>query len=167
MNHDIFEQFKAIRAYKENDKFSVHKPILLLYALSQCNVHNERLLSFHTIDKAFAKCFERFNFEGVAKNSHYPFGKLENDEIWEVENSKRLKRTSAGHLHKKQLIDENICGGFTQPVYAELAYDGELIKKITNHILTTYIDRKIHDDILLFFNLPNKNQGQNYGTNWK
>ena len=157
MNQELFEQFKAIRVYKENDKFSVHKPILLLYALSQCSVNHERLLSFYIIDKVFTECFERFNFEGVAKNSHYPFGKLENDGIWEVENSKQLKRTSIGHLHKKELIDENICGGFTQAVYVELVFDDELREKITNYILVTYIDSKIHDDILLFFNLPNKN----------
>jgi hypothetical protein len=149
MNHDIFEQFKAIRVYKENDKFSIHKPVLLLYALSQCSVNHERLLSFYAIDNVFTKCFERFNFEGVAKNSHYPFGKLEN--------SKQLKRTSVGHLHKKQLIDENVCGGFTQTIYVELVFDGELIKEITNYLLVNYIDCKLHDDILLFFNLPNKN----------
>ncbi len=155
MNHVIFEQFKAVRAYKENDKWSVHKPILLLYALSQCRYKQERLLNFQTIDNVFVECFEKFNLDGIAKNSHYPFGKLENDEIWEVINSKQLKRTSVGHLYKKQLIDENIYGGFTQSIYAELVLNDALIERITNYILVTYIERKIYDDLLAFFRLKN------------
>lgn len=82
MNTEIFEQFKAIRVYKENDKWSVHKPILLLHALSQCSYGESRLLRFCDINNLFKKCFLKFHFEGKADNSHYPFGKLENDGIW-------------------------------------------------------------------------------------
>lgn len=81
MNNEIFEKFKSVRVYKENDKFSVHKPILLLYALSQFSDSQDRMLRFIDINNMFKKCFLTFHFEGKSENSHYPFGKLENDEI--------------------------------------------------------------------------------------
>jgi hypothetical protein len=158
MELTTFEKFQAVRVYKEQGKWSVHKPILLLYALSQCRHNKERLLSFNDIDIVFKECFLKFNFDGKADNSHYPFGKLENDGIWEVKNSKQLKRTSVGHLFKNQLLEENIHGGFTKTIYDELALDNALIDKIERYILENYIDNEFHEDILVFLNIPNKNK---------
>jgi hypothetical protein len=159
MKGTVFDEFKAIRVYKEQGKWSVHKPVLLLYALSQCLHKNARLLSFYDVDRVFRNCFTTFHFEGKSDNSHYPFGKLENDNIWEVIDSKKLKRTSVGHLFKSELLEKNTHGGFTQRIYDELTLDNALIDRIVCFILATYIDNKLHKDILTFFNIPNKNKG--------
>ena len=153
MNQDIFEQFKAVRAYKENDYISLHKPILLLYALAQCLHGRERLLSFKEIDTAFKKLFLKLSAQGKSENSHYPFGKLENDEIWQVTNSKNLKRTSVGYLHKKELLDDEITGGFTPEIYKAFREDKELLKSVFEHILDTYIDSKLHDNVFTLLNI--------------
>lgn len=158
MESNIFEKFKAIRVYKEDEKWSVHKPILLLYALSKCRHKNERLLNFHDVDSFFKQCFLRFHFDGKAENSHYPFGKLENDGIWEVTNSKQLKRTSVGHLFKNELLEKDICGGFTRAIYDELALDNALIDKIMQYILATYINNKSHQNILHFLEIESDNK---------
>jgi len=158
MESDIFERFKAVRVYKEDNKWSIHKPILLLYALSQCRHKKERLLSFYDFDRFFKECFLNFHFDGKAENSHYPFGKLENDGIWEVTNSAQLKRTSVGHLFKNELLDKNICGGFTKAIYDELVLDNALIDKIMQHILSTYIDNKLHKNILHFLEIKTGNK---------
>ncbi|TSA39889.1 MAG: DUF4007 family protein [Methylococcaceae bacterium] len=158
MENTTFEKFKEVRVYKEQGKWSVHKPILLLYALSQCRHKKEQLLSFYDIDRIFKECFLKFNFEGKAENSHYPFGKLENDGIWEITNSKQLKRTSVGHLFKNELLEKNIYGGFTKIIYDELALDNVLIDKIVKYILETYIDDKLHQNILHFLGIENNNK---------
>ncbi|MDI1277458.1 hypothetical protein [Methylobacter sp.] len=101
---DILKEFKNVRVFSEDNKPSLHKPILLLFALSQCYQNKRRLTSFRIIDKAFNDIFVAFSLPGKSTNSHYPFGKLENDGIWEVTESKYLKRTSVGHLSKNRVI---------------------------------------------------------------
>ena len=152
-DHEILEKFKSIRAYKENDYISLHKPILLLYALAQCLHSRERLLSFQEIDTAFQKLFSKLSFQGKSENSHYPFGKLENDEVWQVTNSKNLKRTSVGHLHKKELLDDGITGGFTPEIYNAFKNNKELLRSVFEHILDTYIDAKLHDSVFTLLNI--------------
>jgi hypothetical protein len=151
---NILEQFKAIHVYSEQGKPSLHKPVLLLYALAKCHHKQDRLLNFYSIDKFFKEFFLKFSFDGKYENSHYPFGKLENDGIWEVTESNTLKRTSVGHLSKKELLDKNIHGGFTKKIYDELLLNDKLLSEVNFHILKTYFDKKLHEDIADFLNTP-------------
>ncbi len=51
MENSVFDQFKAVRVYKEAGKPSLHKPVLLLYALSQCYQGQNRLIPFSVVDR--------------------------------------------------------------------------------------------------------------------
>jgi hypothetical protein len=159
-NQEVINRFQAVKVFKEQGKISLHKPVLLLYALAQCWHGKERLLHFYEIDKAFKDIFIRFSLSGEYKNSYYPFGKLENDGIWEVTNSKNLKRTSVGHLYKSELLEKNICGGFTENIYNTILNDKVLIKELMNYLLSTYFDSKIHKEILHFLGIENNNENK-------
>jgi|GEM_PF-887247 len=150
---DILNKFKNVRVFNEDNKPSLHKPILLLFALSQCYQNKERLISFKIIDKDFNKIFLVFSLPGKATNSHYPFGKLENDGIWEVTESKYLKRTSVGHLSKKELLAKNTYGGFIPDIYENIILDKSLIEKIINDILCDYINPNLHGEMLSFLGI--------------
>lgn len=152
-NEEILEKFRNIRTFREKGKISLHKPILLLYVLAQCHHKKERMLNFYSIDKAFKSLFLNLSINGKYENSHYPFGKLENDGIWEVENSKNLKRTSVGHLSKKELLDENIHGGFIEEIYSSLLTDEKLLKEIFKLILFTYVNENLHKKVLTSLNI--------------
>lgn len=121
---------------------------MLLFALSQCYQNQDRLILFTKIDKAFNDIFSQLSLDGISSNSYYSFGKLENDGIWEVTESKNLKRTSVGHLFKKELIEKNICGGFIEEIYEALVSNKPLIDKIINNILNHYINPDLHNDFL-------------------
>ncbi|MGD7035687.1 DUF4007 family protein [Methylotuvimicrobium buryatense] len=155
-NQEILNTFKSIRVYKENDQISLHKPILLLYALAQCFHGKDRLLGFQGIDNAFQDIFLKLDIQGKSENAHYPFGKLENDGIWEVTGSKILKRTSVGHLYKKELLDNNVTGGFIEEVYNAFNQDKEILRSVFNYILETYIDPKLHDKVFALLNITEK-----------
>ena len=149
MENSVFDQFKAVRVYKEAGKPSLHKPVLLLYALSQCYQGQNRLIPFSVVDQVFNEFFYKFSLVGLPSNSHYPFGKLENDGIWEVIGSELLNRTSAGHLFKKELLIKNISGGFVSEVFDALIKDKHLTLRIINYILTTYFDKDFHKKYLI------------------
>ena len=124
---NIIDLFANIRVYSEKNRPFLHKPILLIFALGRCYNQKDRMISFVSIDKALKQLFSQFYPFGLdAGNTHYPFGKLENDKIWEIERSAELKRTSVGHLSRIELFKENIHGGFTQKIYQELTKDRNL-----------------------------------------
>ncbi len=152
---DIELLFQNIKTYSENGKPFLHKPLLTIFALGQCYLEKYRMIPFHEIDKRLTNIFHKFYPEGLEKNNtHYPFGRLENDKIWEVENSQYLSRTSAGHLLKKELIEKNIHGGFTENIYQTLIQDKELIMKITEQMLNKFFPKNQHDDIKESVGLP-------------
>lgn len=141
----LLEKFATIRVYKEGGKLFLHKPLLLLYALGQCHQGRARLISFQNIDRELRRLFSEFYPEGnIAENTHYPFGKLENDQIWEITDSKSLSRTRVGHLFKAELFERNVHGGFKEDIYKTLQSDSELILKVANVLLETYFSPEKH-----------------------
>jgi len=145
---DIEKRFREIRVYTEDNKPSLHKPVLLLFALSQCYQNQNRLIPFETIDRAFQQIFTSFSLEGKAENSHYPFGKLENDGIWEVTDTKTLQRTAVGHLFKGELLSKQVRGGFIPEIYGELISNKPLILKIAHEFLHRYFAQDLHTALL-------------------
>ncbi|WP_020160010.1 hypothetical protein [Methylobacter marinus] len=151
---DLQKKFQEIRVYIEDNKQSLHKPVLLLFALSQCFQNKDRLIPFNIIDQEFQDIFLNLSLVGKLDNSHYPFGKLENDEIWEVQNSIDLKRTSVGHLFKSELLNKQVCGGFTQEIYDALNANKHLLLTIANDLLYRYFPEELHGTLLLHLKLP-------------
>ena len=151
----IIDLFAKIRVYSEKNRPFLHKPILLIFALGRCYNQRERMTSFISIDKALKQLFSEFYPFGLeASNTHYPFGKLENDKIWEIEKSAELKRTSVGHLSRVELFEKNIHGGFTQKIYQELITDKNLIMTIANQILENYFPLEQHEALRTAVGLP-------------
>ncbi len=151
---NIIDKFSKVRVYKEKGKFFLHKPLLLLYALGRCYQNRERLMPFSEVDEYLYRSFEIFYPEGNEfRNTHYPFGKLENDEIWEVVGSKSLSRTSVGHLFRGELFDKNVHGGFTQEIYSQLVGNKDLIAEIANIIIDMYLNPQRRNEVLGFFGI--------------
>ena len=141
--------FQNVTVYKEAGKVSLHKPLLLLLYLGFCQNGRERLIEFAEVNTRLAALLKRYHTDGAAiANTHYPFGKLENDKLWEVEQSAFLQRTSVGHLSKAELIAKNIKGGFTESVFNGLkSYEGG-ITKIVHNILDSYFPVEQHGELL-------------------
>ena len=149
----IFNEFKKIRVYQEAGVPSLHKPVMLIIALSRCYHEESRLSLFSELDERFCEFFREFSLGGKSENSHYPFGKLENDGIWEIENSTTLMRTSAGHLFKKELVEKSISGGFTHDIYEQLIFDKLLIKEIIMYLFNTYFSVNDEHNIYTFLGI--------------
>ena len=102
--NSIEERFANIKTYSEGGQPSLHKPLLLLFALGYCFRGSERMIPFSVIDSALIRLFDEFYPTASERaNTHYPFGSLESDGIWELEQSVTLNRTSVGHLFKSEL----------------------------------------------------------------
>ncbi len=151
---DVINLFDKVNVKKGN----LYKPVLLLFALKECYFEKERLISFKTIDTELQIIFKELLPSENYQNFHYAFGRLENDNIWEVTNSSNLKRSSSGDVSKSELIEKNITGGFLEEIYQELLFNKSLITDIYNNILNIYFDKTIHADFLQLLESKNNNR---------
>lgn len=154
MEH-IINLFSKLRVYHEDNKPFLHKPLLLLFALGRCYNEHERMIPFSLVDESLKQLFSKFYPIGLeSSNTHYPFGKLENDRLWDVEKSKELRRTSVGHLLKGELLEKNIRGGFNQGIYQALINDKSSIMKIVDQILQKFFPKEQHDSLRSAVGIP-------------
>ena len=133
-----------------------HKPLLLLYALGRLSETAERLIPFSEVDSALRGLLARFAADASDRmNTHYPFGRLETDGFWEVEQSGTLKRTSAGHLLRTELLEKHIGAGFKERVFQELRRDPALVLRIANGLARRYLPDYESDEVLAAVGLAN------------
>lgn len=162
---DILNQFSNISVYKEGEKFFLHKPLLLLAYLGFCWRGRERLISFNEANQKLMNLFNGFYLAGSEYgNTHYPFGKLENDGIWEVEKSSTLKRTSAGHLFKTELIENGIRAGFSKEVYDDLSSNKCLVLDTADLLLGRYFSPEQHQRLRAAVGLPSAGHTTTHNT---
>ena len=146
---DVVQQFDKIRAQSLDGKQALHKPLLLLIALARCASGEERLAPFPFYDEMLLMLFANFYPEGLKnRNTHYPFGKLENDGVWHVAGSAQLKRTGAGHLYKSELINKNVKGGFPEEVWMQLSSHQSLLRSVVSKILCRFFSPENHAYLL-------------------
>ncbi len=151
---DTFSLFKAINVRKVNESYSLYKPLLLIHALSKCYAGEKRLIEFSKIEFALNDIANKFTKHLEHRNFHYAFGRLENDGIWEIENSKELGRSNSGDLIKSELLIKMVRGGFTCEIYKELYSDKELLLCIAKNLLNSYFPVNIHKTLFSALGLP-------------
>ncbi|CAK0769130.1 conserved hypothetical protein [Gammaproteobacteria bacterium] len=153
--NSIEDKILNMKVYHGAGQSSLHKPLLVLFALGYCYLGRERMISFLTIDNILKKLFKDFYAIALENsNTHYPFGKLENDNFWIIEQSSQLKRTSVGHLSKSELLAKNIHAGFTEDIYYTLKNDKKRIINIANQLLQRYFPLEQHATLLAAVGLP-------------
>ena len=156
----IENKFLNIRTYLEAGLPALHKPLLVLFMLGRYYLSKERLVPFVLVDNALTQLFDSFYPAASERlNTHYPFGKLENDGLWEVEHSRILKRTSVGHLSKSELLEKNIHAGFTLDIYNTLIADKKRIINIANQLLQRYFPMEQHASLRAAVGLPQTLEG--------
>lgn len=134
------EYFQNLNVKRINGEYLPNKPVLLLIALVDCFKKTERLRPYECYEKAIS-CFESY---GENIQVQYPFGRLVNDKIWEVENYDYLDKTTSGDLYRSELIDKKIRGGFTPEIYEKLISKPDLILEISKSLLHQYIPPENH-----------------------
>jgi putative restriction endonuclease len=115
---DIKKQFEKITLWKRGGERAPHKPLLILFALSQCLRSNERLISFPEIDKKLKELLIDFGPTRKSYHPEYPFWRLQNDGIWELSNIENVTaRKGNTDAKKSELIKYNVHGGFIKEIY--------------------------------------------------
>jgi putative restriction endonuclease len=149
MNPDILKQkFQNLTLWKRGGERAPHKPLLALYALGRVLRNEDRFIPYEEVDRKLTRLLQEFGPDRKSYNPHYPFWRLQKDDIWQVRNTEHLHLTSSGDPKKTELIQQNVTGGFPEPVFRELRQNPAIVREIVQDLLDTNFPETIHEDIL-------------------
>lgn len=152
-----------ITVWKKGGRRAPHKPLLLLYVLSQYKQGHDRL--FHYGNEIEQPLFDLLNNFGPQRKTHYPtmpFWRLKGDGFWQLENAEPCinPKCKSKEPSKENLIKFNVSGGFSEEAYKLLAGKPNRIDKLAQQILSQHFPESVQDIIAnrLDFSLSNINK---------
>lgn len=149
MNPNILKKFRNLKVWQRGDERAPHKPLLLLLALGRYASGADRLIKYAEIDKPLKQLLELFGPPRKSFHSEYPFWRLQNDGLWELENADGLeKRNGQTDAKKSELIKHGVSGGLTTELFTAIQNDSSLLKQVATVLLDCSFPDSLHQDIL-------------------
>jgi putative restriction endonuclease len=146
---EIWKKLSVINTWKRGTQRAPHKPLLLLYALGWYSRNGTRLIPYERIDHDLRELLINFGPSRKSYHPEYPFWRLRNDGIWELENLSQLAtRPRNQDLRKSELIRHDVSGGLSQNLYQALQEEPTMIRELAQRILDEYFTPGVHADIL-------------------
>ncbi|EJH2659895.1 HNH endonuclease [Salmonella enterica] len=129
-----------VSVWRQGDVCAPHKPLLLLYVLSQYKAGHPRLFNYGLeIHEPLTRLLKEFGPKRRTDYPNMPFWRLRTDGFWEIANAEGCKpRKGNTQPTKKELIDNQVAGGFDEAAYQQLLVHPEMIDQLAQQIL---IDR--------------------------
>jgi len=144
----IKEKFSILTVWKRGGERAPHKPLLVLYALGRLLRDKKRFIRYEEIDDEVGKLLKDFGPERKSHHPEYPFWRLQKDQIWEIINAENIRVTKSGDVRKRDLIRDEVSGGFTEIIFQELQKNPQLFRDIVQELLDENFPSSIHEDIL-------------------
>lgn len=145
-NDNIKELFENLSIWRTGEQRAPHKPLLLLYALGKINNQKNRMISYQQVMIDLKTLLTEFGPTRTTYHTNYPFIRLVNDGVWELE-SKQLLDTTRDYSNR-QLIELDAYGGFNQEIYSILLKDRRLISELAELLIENHFPSSLHDEIL-------------------
>ena len=115
---DVQRMFSSINIWSKGDQRAPNKPLLILIALSKLQQGEERLLAFDNYEDKLRNLLEEFGPQRKNYHPEYPFWRLQNDLVWEVETAETLRaRDSNTDPPISELRKPGVKGGFNSDIY--------------------------------------------------
>src|SRR6056297_1053969 len=127
---EILNHFQSLTVWKSGDRRAPHKPLLVLLAFGYLQNEDKRLLPYKEVDPKLKELLSEFGTPRNAGNTHYPFWRLRNDGMWEVERGDELVLNASGGVRKTELREKDIRVGFQPEVYDFLKERPSAVNKI-------------------------------------
>lgn len=155
MTRDRFLQLlRNIKTARRHGTRAPHKPLLLLLALGRVAKRNERLVRYADVANDMVKLLQEFGPPRQADHPEFPFGRLRNDNLWEIPGDSVLKVTASGDLSSREMKELDVHGGFPKEVHRLLEADTDLVLHAAQGLLAMHFPPSLHDDIRRAVGLP-------------
>ncbi|HAS6739045.1 phosphorothioated DNA-binding restriction endonuclease [Vibrio parahaemolyticus] len=152
---ELIDKIQTISRWRRGDQRAPHKPLMLLYALSQYKQGHERLFKFESeVDDQVKELLVQYGPSRKAYHSEYPFWRLANekDPFWELKNGEEcIPRKSNKDPKKSELIKYNVMAGFDASSYQSLISDPTLIEKIASKLIQDNFPDSLQEELFVRF----------------
>jgi putative restriction endonuclease len=151
---DFLARLGSINVYKRGEQRAPHKPLYLLLLLSRLQQKHPRLARFAEIRAKLNDALRLFAPRVANVNAHYPFWRLQNDNLAEVfYQGELIIRKGNDDPTATSLISNGAQGGLRNEDFDLLNGSMDLQSLVAHKILDAHFPQVIHGDIVNFFGL--------------
>ena len=126
----VIQKFESLNLWRKDGARAPHKPLLVLYAIGELLRGKSHLLPYSEIDDNLGSLLSEFGPRRSRQGAQYPFWRLQSDGIWEVSDADKIRLTASGDAFKRDLVDYDVRGGFTEEVAKQPQTDSKLASEI-------------------------------------
>lgn len=145
----IFHKLTNFKVYNEDGKRSPHKPLLILIMLGRFQSGDYGSLTYTDIEKPLRKLIQEFGPTGSKPNPHYPFWRLQKDDIWKVSPSEKIRLTGEGDPWIRDLREQSAKAEVDKKIISALKNDKSLLIQCARTILDKNFPDTLHEVIAL------------------
>ena len=145
----LYERFRALNTWHSNGKRAPHKPLLALWAIGRALRCESRMVSYSEVHQELAKLLDRFGPPRKSVHTEYPFWRMRNDGVWEIDRPELVSTTArSGDAHKSSLVGQDIHGGLLEEDYLAFRKEPLLAWRIAESLIDAHFPDSYRDDIL-------------------
>lgn len=145
----ILRTFDRINVWSRGAERAPHKPLLVLYALGQLSLGRPNSFAFRDLAGKLTELLREFGPSRTSYHPEYPFWRLQNDGVWIVDSAAELqRRTGQTDVPKRELLEKDARGRFTDEIAERLQHDPRLAAEIALLLLEGHFPSSLHQDIL-------------------
>lgn len=146
---EVLSAFNAIRVWQNGDRRAVHKPLLVLLALSRVNDITSQTMDWNDAEPLLKSLLEEFWPDGSSNTRHYLFWHLQTDGLWQLHGPTEILSRPAGATPTlTELRQNHVRGGFATPIYDALKADPDLINVVAQRIVDAHFPEIIRGEVL-------------------
>ena len=147
--NDILKAFARINVWSRGSERAPHKPLLVLYALGVLSRGAPNAFAFRAVAPKLTSLLKEYGPSRQSWHPEYPFWRLQNDGVWNVDNSDALtRRTGQTDIPKRELLDKDVHACFTTEIADALQHDPQLITDVALRLLDAHFPASLHQDVL-------------------
>ncbi len=145
---DLLQAVDQIRLGIHKGVHAPHKPLLILYALGKF-VRGNKKFPYQAVHEDLTRLLREFGPRRKSHHPEYPFWRLQNDDLWEVESDGHMApRKSNSDIPPKELREKNAIGKFAPEVEQILSASLDNVGSVTQRLLDMSFPSTLHEDIL-------------------